>query len=65
MIDAMKEESVGFLFNVQVEAAPSAVAPVRPEGLAEFAGGGPQRFIFVGRAGIARLACAPRESTTK
>jgi preprotein translocase subunit SecA len=40
MLDALKEESVGFLFNVQVEAAPSApaVAPVAtPEGLAEFA----------------------------
>jgi preprotein translocase subunit SecA len=39
MLDAVKEESVGFLFNVQVEAAPRpAVAPVdAPEGLAEFA----------------------------
>jgi len=39
MLDAVKEESVGFLFNVQVEAAPRpAVAPVQaPEGLAEFA----------------------------
>ena len=40
MLDGMKEESVGFLFNVQVEAAPQAaqVAPVAaPEGLAEFA----------------------------
>ncbi|CAN5453892.1 preprotein translocase subunit SecA [soil metagenome] len=40
MLDALKEESVGFLFNVQVEPAPSApaVAPVAaPEGLAEFA----------------------------
>ncbi|MCV7367491.1 preprotein translocase subunit SecA [Mycolicibacterium duvalii] len=39
MLDAMKEESVGFLFNVQVEAAPApAVAPVAPpSGLAEFA----------------------------
>jgi preprotein translocase subunit SecA len=35
----LKEESVGFLFNVQVEAAPApAVAPVAvPEGLAELA----------------------------
>jgi preprotein translocase subunit SecA len=39
MFDALKEESVGFLFNVTVEAAPPpAVAPVAaPPGLAEFA----------------------------
>ncbi|MET0899839.1 MAG: preprotein translocase subunit SecA [Mycobacterium sp.] len=40
MLDALKEESVGFLFNVQVEPAPAApaVAPVAaPEGLAAFA----------------------------
>ena len=39
MLDGMKEESVGFLFNVQVEAAPApAVAPMAaPQGLAEFA----------------------------
>ncbi|CAN5494461.1 preprotein translocase subunit SecA [soil metagenome] len=40
MLDALKEESVGFLFNVQVEpaAAGPTVAPVAaPEGLAEFA----------------------------
>ena len=42
MLDALKEESVGFLFNVQVEAVPSQpstqVAPVAaPSGLAEFA----------------------------
>jgi preprotein translocase subunit SecA len=39
MLDGMKEESVGFLFNVTVEAAPAPqVAPVEaPEGLAEFA----------------------------
>jgi preprotein translocase subunit SecA len=42
MLDAMKEEAVGFLFNVTVEAAPAApaaqVAPVdAPTGLAEFA----------------------------
>ena len=37
MLDGMKEESVGFLFNVTVEAVPSPqVAPVQiPEGLAE------------------------------
>src|SRR6185312_16227003 len=39
MLEGMKEESVGFLFNVSVEAAPApAVAPVAtPQGLAEFA----------------------------
>lgn len=40
MLEGLKEESVGFLFNVQVEAAPAAptVAPVAaPSGLAEFA----------------------------
>ena len=40
MLDGMKEESVGFLFNVSVEAVPAPqvdVAPVEaPEGLAEF-----------------------------
>ncbi|MGV0798490.1 preprotein translocase subunit SecA, partial [Mycolicibacterium elephantis] len=39
MLEGLKEESVGFLFNVQVEPAPApAVAPVAaPSGLAEFA----------------------------
>ena len=39
MLDGMKEESVGFLFNVTVEAVPAPqVAPVEaPEGLEEFA----------------------------
>ncbi len=42
MLDALKEESVGFLFNVQVEAVPpqpsTRVAPVAaPPNLAEFA----------------------------
>jgi preprotein translocase subunit SecA len=38
MLDGMKEESVGFLFNVTVEAVPAPqVAPVEaPEGLEEF-----------------------------
>ena len=37
MLDGMKEESVGFLFNVTVEAVPAPqVAPMEtPEGLAE------------------------------
>jgi len=39
MLEGMKEESVGFLFNVSVEAAPApTVAPVAtPQGLTEFA----------------------------
>jgi preprotein translocase subunit SecA len=39
MLEGMKEESVGFLFNVSVETTPAPqVAPVEaPEGLAEFA----------------------------
>ena len=41
MLDGLKEESVGFLFNVQVEAAPAQPAASRPggapAGLAEFA----------------------------
>src|SRR5205823_4180455 len=39
MLEGLKEESVGFLFNVTVEAAPApAVAPVAaPAGLAQFA----------------------------
>jgi preprotein translocase subunit SecA len=39
MLDGLKEESVGFLFNVAVEAVPTQqVGPVdEPDGLAEFA----------------------------
>jgi preprotein translocase subunit SecA len=39
MLDGMKEESVGFLFNIAVEATPApAVAPVAaPQGLSELA----------------------------
>jgi preprotein translocase subunit SecA len=39
MLEGVKEESVGFLFNVAVEATPApTVAPVAtPQGLAEFA----------------------------
>ena len=39
MLDGLKEESVGFLFNVQVEAQPAPqVAPMAaPQGLAQFA----------------------------
>ncbi len=58
MLDGMKEESVGFLFNVTVEAVPSPqVAPqATPEGLAELAtaaGGQPD--------GEAEPPAAPRE----
>jgi preprotein translocase subunit SecA len=37
MLDAVKEESVGFLFNVAVEAAPAVEPVAAPPGLAEFA----------------------------
>ncbi|MGB8405449.1 MAG: preprotein translocase subunit SecA, partial [Mycobacterium sp.] len=39
MLDGMKEESVGFLFNVQVEAqqAPQVATMAAPQGLAQFA----------------------------
>jgi len=39
MLDGMKEESVGFLFNVQVEAqqAPQVAPMAAPQGLAQFA----------------------------
>ncbi len=63
----MKEESVGFLFNVQVEAVPQAapaVAPVAaPAGLAEFAaaaaaagsqGGAATKERHAGSDGVAR-----------
>ncbi|OBG36504.1 preprotein translocase subunit SecA [Mycobacterium sp. E3198] len=58
MLDGMKEESVGFLFNVTVEAVPTPqVAPqATPEGLAELgtaAGGQPD--------GEAEAPAAPRE----
>ncbi|ORV83738.1 preprotein translocase subunit SecA [Mycobacterium interjectum] len=58
MLDGMKEESVGFLFNVTVEAVPAPqVAPqATPEGLAELgtaAGGQPD--------GEAEPSAAPRE----
>ena len=46
MLEGMKEESVGFLFNVQVEAVPQtpAVAPVEaPQGLADLAAAAAQQ----------------------
>ena len=63
MLDGLKEESIGFLFNVQVEAAPSQpaaqVAPVdAPEGLAEFAAAAAQNA-----AGQSRAAAPSGERT--
>ena len=57
MLEGLKEESVGFLFNVAVEAVPAPqVAPVEePEGLAEFAtaaaAGAQQRMAAATSAG--------------
>lgn len=67
MLDGMKEESVGFLFNVTVEAVPAPqVAPVQtPEGLAEL-GRRPNRAApRRPRATKPQRSCAPRELTTK
>ena len=45
MLEGMKEESVGFLFNVQVERAesPTVAAQAAPSGLAEFAAAAAQQ----------------------
>ena len=53
MLEGVKEESVGFLFNVSVEAAPApTVAPVdAPAGLAEFAAAAAAQGA--GRRGVA------------
>lgn len=53
MLDALKEESVGFLFNVQVEAAPQSptvAAQAMPEGLRakEFEGDDSRPLTYVG-----------------
>ena len=72
MLDGMKEESVGFLFNVSVEAAPSPqVAQLEtPEGLAEFAAAAvaqreQQRCAHRAREEANLLnRCAPRGLTT-
>jgi preprotein translocase subunit SecA len=55
MLDGLKEESVGFLFNVAVEAVPAQqVGPVdAPDGLAEFA--------TAAAAGAQQQGDAPRE----
>lgn len=66
MLDGMKEESVGFLFNVVVEAAPSPqVAPVEtPEGLKTSAPRPSRVTRPRPRARRLRTGCGPRESTT-
>ena len=58
MLEGMKEESVGFLFNVAVEAAPApTVAPIAtPEGLAQFA----QAAAAKAQEGGSRHQGAPR-----
>ena len=74
MLDGLKEESVGFLFNVAVEAVPAPqVGPVEePEGLAEFAhrrqrparSSRPTAADGAARLGrAAQVRCAPRELT--
>ena len=75
MLDGLKEESVGFLFNVTVEAAPApAVAPVAP--VAAPAGSGAIRRRGRGQGAgravspprsagrLRRRPCAPRELKT-
>ena len=68
MLDGLKEESVGFLFNVTVEAAPApAVAPVAaPAGLAAVRRGGRRQGPRECRRhqGASGGACAPRELRT-
>ncbi|MDA4104041.1 preprotein translocase subunit SecA [Mycolicibacterium monacense] len=58
MLEALKEESVGFLFNVTVEAAPPApsnrVAPVAaPPGLSEFAAAAAKAQEQTGQGAVA------------
>ncbi|MDY6869440.1 MAG: preprotein translocase subunit SecA [Actinomycetota bacterium] len=58
MLEALKEESVGFLFNVTVEAAPAApsnrVAPVAaPPGLSEFAAAAAKAQERTGQGAVA------------
>jgi preprotein translocase subunit SecA len=64
MLDGLKEESVGFLFNVSVEAAPGpAVAPTQtPDGLAELAAAGAGQRVPAGvSAGSGEARPAPRQ----
>jgi preprotein translocase subunit SecA len=65
MLEGLKEESVGFLFNVTVEASPPpAVAPqAPPEGLAEFAAAA----AVAGQGGVAtkERPAAPAPLRTK
>jgi preprotein translocase subunit SecA len=55
MLEGMKEESVGFLFNVAVEPAPAPqVAPVAtPQGLAEFAQAAADKAAEQAQGGVA------------
>ncbi|KUI23856.1 preprotein translocase subunit SecA [Mycobacterium sp. IS-1742] len=67
MLEALKEESVGFLFNVTVEAAPAApsnrVAPVAaPPGLSEFAAAAAQAQAQTGQGGQGGVATKERET---
>jgi preprotein translocase subunit SecA len=62
MLDGLKEESVGFLFNVSVEAVPaSQVGPVEePEDLAEFA----TAAAASAQQRVAAASAEPREPAT-
>src|SRR5271168_2968397 len=62
MLDGLKEESVGFLFNVSVEAVPAPqVGPVEePEDLAEFASAAAANA----QQRVAAASAEPREPAT-
>ena len=71
MLDGLKEESVGFLFNVTVEAAPApAVAPVAracrawPQFAAEAAAKAQEQAPVATKERAGSRRCAPRELTT-
>jgi preprotein translocase subunit SecA len=63
MLDGLKEESVGLLFNAQVQAAPSAaVAPVAaPPNLAQFAADAAAKAQESGAHAVAAGAVATEE----
>jgi preprotein translocase subunit SecA len=68
MLDGLKEESVGFLFNVSVEAAPSpSVSPTQaPEALAELAAASAQQRASGASAGSGESPpAAPQALRTK
>ena len=66
MMEAIKEESVGYLFNVEVEVeqqtAPTVAPVATPQGLAEL--GAPEEDSSPVDA-TPRRPCAPRGSTTR